>query len=73
MPYPTPSFADLIPPLADPSLFHPVEATRALFGVQRAALAVWLDSCQQAQELGLAVLGWSDRLLEGLVEAERPR
>jgi len=58
-----PSPRDLVPPLADPALFDPRSAARALIGLQRAGLALWLDSCRQAQDLGLSALSWSEGVI----------
>ena len=54
----------MLPPLIDPTVTDPWAATRAAMGVQRAALATWLESCEQAQALAELAFGWQAQAME---------
>lgn len=57
-----------LPPLLDPTAMDSHTAVRAVAGVQRAALATWLESCQQAHDLAEHLLGWQAEVMEDLAE-----
>jgi hypothetical protein len=67
------SSQDLLPPLMNPALFDPWEAARVALDVQRAALQTWLESCEQARDLGVMALTWSERTLADLRAAGQVR
>ncbi|MFH1469293.1 MAG: hypothetical protein ABIO70_33220 [Pseudomonadota bacterium] len=64
---------DLLPPLMDPALFDPWQAARVVLDLQRAALDTWLESCEQARDLGVQALTWSERTIASAQAAGAPR
>lgn len=64
---------DLLPPLMNPALFDPFQAARVVLELQRAALDTWLESCEQARDLGVQALSWSERTVADLEKAGTSR